>query len=367
MSTSESQASGHASQALSQSAAPAPLWILTGPTACGKTALALALAALHRQRGLPPIEVISVDSALIYRGMDVGTAKPSAQELAAVPHHLIDILDPTQRYSAAQFRDDALACMHAIHARGHQPIFVGGTMLYIKALIEGLDSMPSVSPQVRASVAQRMREHGSAHMHAALKVVDAPTAARLAPADSQRIQRAWEVWEASGQALSSFQLGAEGRSAPLPARVVSLEPRQRAWLHQRIAWRFMHMMANGFVQEVRALRARSDLHADLPAMRAVGYRQVWQALAQGVDLSQRQAALSVCEQGIAATRQLAKRQHTWLRSMPERLVLPCDAPLSAQELGPPGVSATQVAPAAIEPQLLAPQALAHFLAPDLAQ
>ncbi|MEY4767234.1 MAG: hypothetical protein RI907_3907 [Pseudomonadota bacterium] len=300
--------------------APLPrLWILAGPTACGKTAAALAMAAQV------PIEVISVDSALIYRGMDIGTAKPTAEELASVPHHLIDILDPAESYSAARFVADTTRLVAEIRARGREPLLVGGTMLYIKALLEGLDELPTASPEIRAMLDERIAREGIAALHAELAQVDPATAARLPPGDTQRIQRALEVWHASGQPLSSFHTKAKGAASTLwDATLVSLEPTDRTWLHRRIALRFEQMMAQGFVDEVRRLRQRPDLHVGLPAIRCVGYRQVWEALDAGLDLARPAVLDAVVEQGVAATRQLAKRQVTWLRSMPGRVVVPCD-------------------------------------------
>ncbi len=311
----------------------APLWVLTGPTACGKTAVALALA--ERLASTQPIEIISVDSALIYRGMDIGTAKPSAAELAQVPHHLIDIVEPTERYSAARFVADAQAAISDIRQRGRTPLLVGGTMLYLKALLEGMDEMPAIPPEVRADVDARMKALGSTALHAELHSVDPITAARLAPGDTQRIQRAIEVWAATGQPLSAFQQrlqGQTGNADAMPATLVSLEPQDRAWLHRRVALRFEQMMAAGFIDEVLRLRQRKDLNAELPAMRCVGYRQVWEALDAGLDLSQARTRADVTELGVAATRQLAKRQVTWLRSMSQRHVLACDGAVSADEL-----------------------------------
>ena len=288
---------------------------IAGPTASGKTAAALALA--EQLARIRPVEVISVDSALVYRGMDIGTAKPTAAERAAVPHHLIDILAPTEAYSAARFVADANRLVAEIHARGHWPLLVGGTMLYFKALFGGLDAMPAADPAVRAILDEQASRLGWPALHAELAQVDPPTAARLAPADAQRIQRALEVYRISGRPLSEFQRGPQAVSASPP--LIALEPASRAWLHERIAARFEGMLAAGLVDEVRRLRGRGDLHADLPAMRCVGYRQVWEAL--GSD-----ALGSVAERGIAATRQLAKRQLTWLRGMPRRHVIACDAP-----------------------------------------
>ncbi|RCW64788.1 tRNA (adenosine(37)-N6)-dimethylallyltransferase MiaA [Pseudorhodoferax soli] len=298
-------------------------WIgLAGPTASGKTAAALAIAARR------PVEIVSVDSALVYRGMDIGTAKPTRAERAAAPHHLIDILDPAEAYSAARFVADATRLVAEIRARGALPLLVGGTMLYFKALIDGLDAMPPADPGLRAALETEAAARGWPAMHAELALYDSATAARLAPNDSQRIQRALEVWRSTGRPLSSFHGVRDAQAAPRH-RLIALEPRERGWLHARIAERFDAMLAGGFLDEVRALRARGDLHADLPSMRCVGYRQAWQALdalpALGAPLPP--AALAALrEQGIAATRQLAKRQITWLRSMPARETVPCDAP-----------------------------------------
>jgi len=289
---------------------------IAGPTASGKTAAALEIARAWAPAR--PVEIVSVDSALVYRGMDIGTAKPSADELALVPHHLIDLIEPTQSYSAAQFVADALRLVAEINARGHLPLLVGGTMLYFKALFEGLDDMPAADPAVRAALDAQAAVEGWPALHAELARVDPVTAQRLAPGDSQRIQRELEVFRLSGRPLSAFH----SDRAPSPrtsAPLISLEPAERGWLHARIAERFAAMLAAGLVDEVRRLRARGDLHPDLPSMRCVGYRQVWQALDRG-DLSELNAT------GSAATRQLAKRQLTWLRSMPQRQRIACDAP-----------------------------------------
>ncbi|MFY7856170.1 MAG: tRNA (adenosine(37)-N6)-dimethylallyltransferase MiaA [Rubrivivax sp.] len=291
---------------------PPPVVALVGPTASGKTAAALALAARL------PLEIVSVDSALVYRGMDIGTAKPSPAERAATPHHLIDLLEPTEAYSAARFADEAAQCIEAIHARGRAALLVGGTMLYLKALRDGLSAMPPSDPALRAALDAEARERGWPALHAELARLDPVTAARLAPADAQRIQRALEVVRATGRPLSAWQ--ADGPAAarpPRPLTVVALEPASRAWLHERIAQRFDAMLAAGFVDEVQTLRARGDLHPGLPSMRCVGYRQAWEALDAG-DLS------PLRERGIAATRQLAKRQLTWLRSWPDRRSVACD-------------------------------------------
>ena len=304
-------------------------WIgLAGPTASGKTAAALAIARQHA------VEIISVDSALVYRGMNIGTAKPTAEELAAVPHHLIDIRDPLQAYSAAEFVTDATRLVADISARGRLPLLVGGTMLYFKALQDGLDDMPPADPAIRADLLAQAHARGWPALHAELAGVDAPTAARLAPNDSQRISRALEVFRLTGQPLSFFHQQTAIKSVANMTRatsantLISLEPQDRAWLHQRIAQRFDVMLAAGLLDEVRALRSRGDLHADLPSMRCVGYRQAWEFLdaheARGLDGSSPMAHLR--DKGIAATRQLAKRQITWLRSMPGRRVVACDGP-----------------------------------------
>ena len=273
---------------------------LAGPTGAGKTAAALAIAQVL------PVEIVSVDSALVYRGMDIGTAKPSADERAHAPHHLIDILDPAERYSAAQFVADATRHVGEIRARGRLPLLVGGTMLYFKALFDGLDEMPPADAAVRAAIDAEAAALGWPALHAELAGVDPATAARLPPGDAQRIQRALEVFRLTGRPISSFHRERDPASATPP--LLSLEPASRAWLHERIARRFTQMLAQGFIDEVRRLRARGDLHPGLPSMRCVGYRQAWEAL----DANEL-AALP--ERGIAATRQLAKRQITWLRSM----------------------------------------------------
>jgi len=262
---------------------------------------------------------------LVYRGMDIGTAKPSREELQAVPHHLIDIRDPAQSYSAAEFARDATRLIADIRERGKLPLLVGGTMLYLKALVEGLDDLPLASPAVRADIEAQAAMQGWPALHAELASVDPVTAQRLPPNDAQRISRALEVWRVSGQPLSSF-FGATRVAGP-DIHVVSLEPEQRSWLHQRIEQRFDHMLQNGLLDEVRALRARGDLHADLPSMRCVGYRQCWDMFASIKDtLPAAHDLRKMRETGVAASRQLAKRQLTWLRSMPHRYVLACDQP-----------------------------------------
>lgn len=269
-----------------------------GPTASGKTDLAIALA-----RALDG-ELISVDSASVYRGLDIGTAKP------AYPHHLVDICDPAQVYSAAHFRRDAQAAIRAVRARGRRPILVGGTMLYYRALLAGLSPLPEADPALRRDLEIRARREGWPALHAELREVDPVAAARIHPNHSQRIQRALEVYRLSGTRLSELQ-----RADPAPAReaalCVALAPRDRGELHGRIERRFARMMRQGFLAEVRALHARGDLHAGLPAIRAVGYRQLWAHLEGEGDLE------GALDRGIAATRQLAKRQFTWLRKWPE--------------------------------------------------
>ncbi|HMN76984.1 MAG TPA: tRNA (adenosine(37)-N6)-dimethylallyltransferase MiaA [Burkholderiaceae bacterium] len=288
---------------------------IAGPTASGKSAAAMAvadaLAATH------PVEIVSVDSALVYRGLDIGTAKPDAADRARVPHHLIDIIEPSQSYSAARFVADANRLIGEIAARGHLPLLVGGTMLYFKALFEGLDAMPAADRAVRAALAAQAARDGDHALYEELQRVDPITAARLPPGDRQRIQRALEVWRVSGRPLSEHHSIKPARRPHAP--LISLEPADRGWLHARIEARFRRMLADGLVDEVRDLRRRGGLSADLPAMRSVGYRQTWEALDAG-------ALESLAERGIAATRQLAKRQLTWLRSMPERQIIACDAP-----------------------------------------
>jgi tRNA dimethylallyltransferase len=261
------------------------------------------------------VEIVSVDSAQVYRGMDIGTAKPTVAERAAVPHHLIDILEPYQRYSAARFAQDARRLIGEIHRRGRPALLVGGTMLYLKALTEGLTTLPAADAALRAEIDAQAARAGWPTLHARLAQVDPQTAARLQPHDAQRIQRALEVWHLTGQPLSQAHRGLPREPFQVP--LIALEPQSRAWLHERIAERFDAMLAAGLVGEVRALRARGDLDPDLPSMRCVGYRQVWQALDEG-------DASSARDRAVAATRQLAKRQLTWLRAMPRDAVA-CDA------------------------------------------
>ncbi len=293
---------------------------LAGPTASGKSAASLLLAEALQA------EIISVDSALVYRGMDIGTAKPTREERARVAHHLIDIRDPAQVYSAAEFAADAQALVAAIRGRGRRVLLVGGTMLYFKALFEGLAPMPGADAEVRAALEAEAASAGWPALHAQLAAVDPVTATRLAPNDAQRIQRALEVWRVSGRPISHFHAQAQAEPGLRPDLFLSLEPEDRSWLHARIAQRFDAMLAAGLLDEVRALRARGDLHPGLPSSRCVGYRQAWEALERDEPLA------SLRERGIAATRQLAKRQLTWLRSLPGRRVIACDSPDAVQRV-----------------------------------
>ena len=276
---------------------------LVGPTASGKTGLAIALA--RRFDG----EVISIDSAQVYRGMDVGTAKPSAAERKQVPHHLVDIVDPTGSFSAGRFRDAALRLVPEIHARGKLPILVGGTMLYFRALTKGLADLPTADAQLRAGIEERAAQHGWPALHAELGRVDPETAARLEPTDAQRIQRALEVHAITGVPLSSLHRTTTSSALPFETLRIAIEPSERSVLHQRIADRFRAMLRGGLVEEVRALRERWPLRADLPSMRCVGYRQAWDTIEGAAPAATLEA------RGVAATRQLAKRQITWLRAM----------------------------------------------------
>ncbi|SFI44228.1 tRNA dimethylallyltransferase [Pseudomonas syringae] len=289
-----------------------PAIFLMGPTAAGKTDLAIELSKVL------PCELISVDSALVYRGMDIGTAKPSKTQLAEHPHRLIDILDPAQSYSAADFRSDALAAMAEITARGNIPLLVGGTMLYFKALLDGLADMPAADAQVRAQLEADAQAFGWQALHDQLAVVDPVSAARIHPNDPQRLIRALEVYRVSGMSMTahreqqtaqSTEAAASGRQQlPYTVANLAIAPADRKVLHQRIALRFEQMLDQGFLDEVLALRSRGDLHSGLPSIRAVGYRQVWDHLDGKLTRDEMQ------ERGIIATRQLAKRQFTWLRS-----------------------------------------------------
>ncbi|MCH4594094.1 tRNA (adenosine(37)-N6)-dimethylallyltransferase MiaA [Achromobacter xylosoxidans] len=286
---------------------------LAGPTAAGKSASTLALAERW------PLEIVNVDSATIYRCMDIGTAKPSPAEQAQVPQHLLDIRDPAQSYSAAEFRADALRLIDEIRARGRIPLLAGGTMMYYKALRDGLDDLPQADPALRAELEARAARDGWPALHAELARLDPVTAARLAPNDSQRIQRALEICQLSGQPMSAL-LGRQRAAAGDDDNrylTISLEPSERAALHARIEQRFDAMLANGLLEEVRGLHARADLHPGLPSVRCVGYRQMWAHLDGEISLEEAR------EQGVAATRQLAKRQITWLRAQHERVIVDC--------------------------------------------
>ena len=289
-----------------------PAIFLMGPTASGKTDLAMELCKVL------PCELISVDSALVYRGMDIGTAKPSKEQLAEFPHRLVDILDPSQSYSAADFRTDALAAMAEITARGKIPLLVGGTMLYFKALLDGLADMPAADAGIRAELEAQAAAHGWQALHDQLAVVDPVSAARIHPNDPQRLIRALEVYRVSGLSMTAHReqqtaqttdAAASGRpQLPYTVANLAIAPADRKVLHDRIATRFSNMLDQGFLDEVLALRSRGDLHPGLPSIRAVGYRQVWDHLDAKLTFAEMQ------ERGIIATRQLAKRQFTWLRS-----------------------------------------------------
>lgn len=297
-----------------QADSPTPVTIpalaILGPTASGKSALGLWMA----EQGFP-VEIISLDSALVFRGMDIGTAKPTPQELAAVPHHLIDIISPSDSFSAADFVQACHILINDIRARGKVPLILGGTMMYFKTLVSGLDALPPANPAIREAIERQAAEHGWPAVHAELSRVDPVTAARLKPNDSQRLQRALEVYQLTGQPLSSFHLRESKPDALIPT--LSIEPSDRAVLHKRIEARFLDMLKMGLVEELIELRHHHVLDERMPSMRCVGYRQVWEYLhGQGTyqDMTQR---------GIAATRQLAKRQITWLRSThPRQLVDP---------------------------------------------
>jgi len=274
---------------------------LMGPTASGKTELAIRLRQKY------PIEIISVDSALIYKGMDIGTAKPDAREQELAPHRLIDILDPSESYSAADFRRDALKEMNDIVAEGKIPLLVGGTMLYYKALLEGLSPLPAAEPEIRQQIEKEAIELGWDALHDQLKAIDPVSAERIHPNDPQRLSRALEVYRISGKTLTELT---KTKGEPLPFRVkqFAIAPKERAELHRRIELRFEKMVENGFEDEMKALYARKDLHPDLPSIRCVGYRQMWDYLDGNCTLDE------AIFRGVCATRQLAKRQITWLRS-----------------------------------------------------
>jgi tRNA dimethylallyltransferase len=295
---------------------------IMGPTASGKTAAALAIAKSI------PCEIISVDSALIYRGMDIGTAKPSDEERSQVPHHLIDILDPSHSYSVKQFRDDASRLITDIQARYKLPLLVGGTMLYFKALRDGLDDLPSADLALRSQLDMEIARHGTAALHARLRELDPITAERLNPNDTQRVQRAMEIILLSGQPMSSQLDKADKPELPFELMSLALEPSDRKVLHDRIAQRFDAMLSAkpGLIEETATLKQRSDLHSGLPSIRCVGYRQAWDYLDGKINRD------NLREMGIAATRQLAKRQLTWLRSMPDRHVIDCLSPNPTEQI-----------------------------------
>jgi tRNA dimethylallyltransferase len=280
---------------------PGAALALLGPTASGKSALAASLAERL------PVEIVSMDSAQVYRGMDIGTAKPTAEERRRVPHHLIDVVDPDQAYSSGRWRSDALRAAAGILDRGRVPLFVGGTMLYYRALVGGLDTLPEADPETRRRLDEEAAARGWPALHAELARVDPRAAQRISPTDAQRIQRALEVWRLTGKPLSALQGSARG-ALPFRLRACALLPPDREALHRRIAERFESMLRAGLVDEVRTLRSSYRLSAGMPSMRAVGYRQVWQYLEGEIDQATMQA------RAVAATRQLAKRQMTWLRS-----------------------------------------------------
>ena len=294
-----------------------PILCIVGPTGAGKTHLAMLLAEYANSIGLT-IELISMDSALVYRGLDIGSAKPTTVERASVIHHLIDILEPTEVYSAARFAKDAKRLCEEIHNKGNIPIVVGGTMLYWRAWAHGLSSLPPANPEIRARLDEEGKTIGWPAMHEKLANVDPETAARLKPNDSQRVQRALEVFEITGKPMSVLladspsEDGREGSSIPAWINLVSLEPSDRARLHANLEKRFDEMLSTGFMDEVKALRANPNLHADLPAIRSVGYRQAWEFLDNQIDFDQMRY------KALAATRQLGKRQLTWLRAISGR-------------------------------------------------
>ena len=284
--------------------APVDAIVITGPTGAGKTALSLEIGARL------PVEIVSVDSTMVYRGLDIGSGKPTRTELASVPHHLIDILDPSESYSAGQFVADARQLVHDIRARGRFPLLVGGTMLYLRALSRGIAPLPRANPQVRAAIDDRARERGWPALHAELAAVDPVAAARIQPRDAQRIQRALEVYTLTGEALSGLQTRAARDAQTLRLRQFAWSPSDRTELHRRIEVRFAAMLDAGLLEEVGRLHARGDLAVQLPALRSVGYRQLWHHLDGALSFDAAVAA------AVQATRQLAKRQLTWMRAEP---------------------------------------------------
>ena len=309
-------------------ASPVKVIYLLGPTASGKSSLSLWLA--QQMKNTRPVEIISVDSALVYRGMDIGTAKPDAAELAQVPHHLINIIEPVEAYSAARFVSDATRLIHDIHQRGKLPLLVGGTMLYVKAMRDGLHDLPASDSAVRAEVAGEAELRGWPAMHQHLASFDPATAARLKPGDSQRIGRAIELYRQSGRIMSDWiaspreELHSNSGAPVIDSAILSLEPGDRSVLHARIAHRFQNMLRQGFLDEMKRLRERGDLHPEMSSMRCVGYRQAWEWL--DLPEGERPPLQDLIDKGVAATRQLAKRQLTWLRAMPDRHVLDCLSP-----------------------------------------
>jgi tRNA dimethylallyltransferase len=302
---------------------PTKVLSIVGPTGVGKSNLALWLARQYKDLGRV-IEIISMDSALVYKGMDIGTAKPSKAEQAEVAHHLIDVLDPSQNYSAAQFASDAKELISDIKQRGNIPLIVGGTMLYWRAWVYGFSNLPAANPEVRAQLDREAAEIGWPAMHAKLAILDPASAERLQPNDSQRVQRALEVFALTGRPLSDLfeetpsLAGRKQEPTPDWVEVISLEPSDRKTLHTRLEQRFDQILESKFIEEVEQLRNRGDLHTNLPAIRSVGYRQVWEYLAGDIDFE------TMKEKAYAATRQLSKRQMTWLRAMDRRVFDPFD-------------------------------------------
>lgn len=296
-----------------------PVWCIAGPTAAGKSALCTKIADIL------PAEFINVDSATIYQGMDIGTAKPDAEERSRLKHHLLDIVDPAQAYSVARFYDEAIQLIAEIRARNHIPILVGGTMMYYHTLMRGLAELPSADPAVRAQIEAQALQIGWPAMHQKLQQIDPDTAARLAPADKQRIGRALEVYQMTGKPLSVWLQSQTTPRPAIPLHLISLEPSERQKLHHRIEMRFDEMLEQGLLDEVQALYQRGDLSPELPSIRCVGYRQMWPVITGEEDLK------SAREKAIIATRQLAKRQMTWLRSMPERMAVDCLDPSNAHQ------------------------------------
>lgn len=297
-----------------------PAIFILGPTASGKTALAMQLADQF------PVELVSIDSAQVFRDMNVGTAKPDAATLAKYPHHLINLISPEETYSAARFCSDALRVMGEITARGKVPVIVGGTMLYYKALTEGLADMPKADAAIRAQIDAEAAIHGWPHMHLELAKLDPESAARLKPNDAQRIQRALEVVRLTGRTMAEIYATQERQPFPYKRLTIALMPTDRAWLHERIALRFDMMLAQGLVEETRTLRSKYQLHAELPSMRSVGYRQVWEMLEGEIPPQE------LRDRGIFATRQFAKRQITWLNSLPNLALFDCMKPALAETI-----------------------------------